>query len=170
MYRRPLESECNAFYHGYIAKTVGNSPQELIFNHAAAIISALSDIPESRSGYAYAPGKWTIAQMVQHMIDTERIFVYRLLWIIRGGSQPLPGFDENAFAAAAPAQNRSFQQLIQEFDTLRKSTDHMMAGLSPEDLNQEGVASGHPVTANAICYMIYGHALHHLQVLREKYG
>lgn len=143
---------------------------ELVSNHSAEMLTFVSSIPDERSGYAYAAGKWTIAQMLQHMIDTERIFVYRLLWILRGGKQPLPGFDENDFADAATAADRSFQALKEEFSALRRSTDLMVAALSPKDLAYIGEVSGAGVTANAICFMIYGHTLHHLKVLKERYS
>ena len=119
--------------------------------------------------HAFAPGKWTIKQMIQHLLDSERIFVYRLVWIARGDSRPLPGFDENMFADAAPASHRTLQDLKEEFRLLRRSTDLLIDHLTSEELERNGEASGFPVTVNALCFIIFGHNLHHVEVLKQKY-
>lgn len=166
---RPSEGDFGEFYRHYISLTSGNIPSELVSNHAKDIVEFISGIPEDKAGYAYAEGKWTIRQMLQHMLDTERIFVYRLIWIARGDGRSLPGFDENAFAAAAPAAHRKLEDLKSEFLVLRKSTDFLIQSLTEEELSRRGEASGYPVTVNALCFMIFGHHLHHLQVMSERY-
>lgn len=166
---RPSEGDFGEFYRHYISLTSGNIPSELVSNHAKDIVEFISGIPEDKAGYAYAEGKWTIRQMLQHMLDTERIFVYRLIWIARGDGRSLPGFDENAFAAAAPAAHRKLKELIDEFILLRRSTDLLIGSLTEIELTQKGEASSNPITVNALCFIIYGHNLHHLQVLQERY-
>ncbi len=166
---RPLEGDFGDFYRHYISLAVGEHPTELIKNHSAPIVDFIQQLPDEMGDHAYAPGKWTIKQMIQHMLDTERIFVYRLIWIGRGDSRPLPGFDENLFADAAPATHRTLQDLKEEFRLLRRSTDLLIDHLTREELERKGEASGYPLTVNALCFIIFGHNLHHVEVLRQRY-
>lgn len=166
---RPSAGEYGSFYQTYINYTTADSIQGLIDQHAEQILQGVQSIPADKAAYAYAPGKWTIKQMLQHMLDTERIFVYRLIWIARGDKRPLQGFDENAFADAAPASHRSLADLVEEFTQLRKSTDLLLQNLQDTELQQISEASGFPISVNALCYIIYGHNLHHLRILSERY-
>lgn len=166
---RPTAGEYGSFYQTYINYTQADSIHALIHQHAAHILQSIQAIPAEKADYAYAPGKWTIKQMLQHMLDTERIFVYRLIWIARGDKRALMGFDENAFADAAPATHRSLTDLVKEFTHLRNSTDVLMQSLQDTDLHQISEASGYPISVNALCYIIYGHNLHHLRILSERY-
>ncbi|MFN3795560.1 MAG: DinB family protein [Chitinophagaceae bacterium] len=166
---RPTAGEYGSFYQTYINYTQADSIHALIQQHAAHILQSIQAIPAEKADYAYAPGKWTIKQMLQHMLDTERIFVYRLIWIARGDKRALMGFDENAFADAAPATHRSLTDLVKEFTHLRNSTDVLMQSLQDTDLHQISEASGYPISVNALCYIIYGHNLHHLRILSERY-
>jgi uncharacterized damage-inducible protein DinB len=166
---RPLEGDFGDFYQHYVSLALGEHPTELIKNHSHPIDDFIQQLPDKMGDHAYAPGKWTIKQMIQHMLDTERIFVYRLLWIARGDVRPLPGFDENTFADAAPASHRTMQDLKDEFRLLRSSTDLLMYHLTSEELQRRGEASGFPITVNALCYIIFGHNLHHLDVFKQKY-
>lgn len=166
---RPLEGDFGDFYRHYISLAIGERPKELIANHSTDILAFIEHLPDQMGGYAYASGKWSIKQMIQHMLDTERIFVYRLIWIARGDTRPLLGFDENQFAHAAPATQRSMKDLKEEFSFLRKSTDLLIKNLTQEELDKRGEASGYPVTVNALCYIIFGHNLHHIQILKDRY-
>lgn len=166
---RPVEGDFGDFYRHYVSFAVGKDPTELIKNHSITISDFIQQLPDELGDHAYAPGKWTIKQMIQHMLDTERIFVYRLIWIARGDSRPLLGFDENAFADAAPATHRTLQDLKEEFRLLRSSTDLLISHLTSEELQRKGEASGYPVTVNALCFIIFGHNLHHIEVLKQKY-
>jgi len=166
---RPLEGDFGDFYQTYVSLTLGDYPSELINNHSSQIAEFIQQLPDEMGNHAYSPGKWSIKQMIQHMLDTERIFVYRLLWIARGDVRPLPGFDENAFADAAPANHRNLNDLKEEFLLLRRSTDLFIRSLTSEELQRKGEASGCPVTVNALCYIVFGHNLHHIEVLKEKY-
>ena len=166
---RPSAGDFGEFYNHYVSLATGDCPDDLISLHAGRIADFFLAIPQEKADHAYAAGKWTVRQMLQHMLDTERIFVYRLIWIARGDTRSLPGFDENAFAAAAPAAHRKLSDLISEFISLRKSTDLLIGSLTATELAKRGEASGNPVTVNALCFIIYGHNLHHLQVLQERY-
>jgi uncharacterized damage-inducible protein DinB len=166
---RPLDGDFGEFYKRYILLAAGESPKALIALHSSFISDYICHLPDAAGDYAYDTGKWTVKQLLQHMMDTERIFVYRLLCIARGDLRPLSGFDENAFATAAPANNRKLQDIKEEILALRKSTDILIASLSEQELKQKGEASGYAVTANALCFMIFGHSLHHIQIMKEKY-
>lgn len=167
---RPAEGDFGEFYRHYISLASGENVIDLITVHAPFISDYICSISNEISDYSYAEGKWTVRQLIQHLMDTERIFVYRLLCLARGDLRPLTGFDENVFAAAAPASHRNFQDICTEILLLRRSTDLLIASLTEEELKQRGVASGSPVTVNALCFMIYGHCLHHIDILKERYS
>jgi hypothetical protein len=166
---RPAAGEFNAYYQPYIDKVKGNSIAEIITHHSQETEEFYSSLPLQEAGFAYAPGKWSIAGVVQHVIDAERIFAYRALRFARGDAQALLSFDENNYAAAANADNRLFDKLLLEMNALRVATDLMLLSFDDEMLARTGTASGSPVTVNALAYIIYGHLLHHKQILQERY-
>lgn len=116
----------------------------------------------------YAPGKWTAAQILQHCIDTERILAYRALCIGRGETQSLPGFDENAYAAAAPA-TRSISALMQEYVCVQQSSRYLFSSFSEEVLSYSGTANGVAINVAALGFAILGHGLHHQRIFEERY-
>ena len=118
----------------------------------------------------YAPGKWTVHQALQHVVDTERVFAYRALSFARGDGSPLPSFDENAWAATADVSDRPFAGTIAEFRAVRAATVALFEGLTAEAWGRAGTASGNRMTVRAAAAIIAGHAAHHAAVLRERYG
>lgn len=166
---RPLPTESAEFYHHYIGLTAGDEAARLPEQHSIPIANFFTSLPQTKSTHAYAPGKWTLLQVMQHLLDVERVFVYRLLWIVRGDSQPLPGFDENSFAEKAPASHRTLSELVDEWLLLRKSTDRFIAQLSTDELACKGIANGSSISANALCFIIYGHILHHMHIIESRY-
>ncbi len=128
-----------------------------------------NSIPEAKLSYRYAEDKWTIREVLGHIIDTERIMAYRALCIARGETQSLPGFDDKAYAAASNANDRSPGDLIAEFVQVRKSTIAMMRSFTPAMIGAAGIANGHRHTVNAICRIIAGHELHHVAIIKERY-
>jgi hypothetical protein len=126
-------------------------------------------LPEEKAGFAYAPGKWTIRQLLQHMIDTERVFSYRAMCISRGEEQPLPGFDENIYAENAKAEHRDLKGLAEEFLILRQSSLLLYRNMSDENMLRYGTASNHRVNANSIAFILVGHAIHHQEILIDRY-
>ena len=165
---RPLPTDASFGQH-YIALAQGDTAAEVVNNHAAEILEFYTSLPEEKAQYAYAEGKWTIIELLQHIIDAERVFAYRATRIARKDTTPLPGFDENAFTENSLAGTRDFNLLKEEFAALRRSTDIFIAALSEEQLQQNGTASGKYITANAIAFIIYGHLLHHMNITRERY-
>ncbi len=165
---RPLPGDASFGQH-YIALAQGDTAAEVVKNHAAEILEFYTSLPEEKANYAYAEGKWTIIELLQHILDAERVFAYRATRIARMDATPLPGFDENSFAANSQAGKRNFAEMKEEFAALRRSTDIFIASLSEEQLQYSGTASGKYITVNAIAFIIYGHLLHHINVTRERY-
>jgi uncharacterized damage-inducible protein DinB len=157
------------YYNKYIAMVAeddilaGFAAQQTVLEHF------LQNIPQDKAGYAYAPGKWTIQQALQHMIDTERIFAYRALCFARRDETPLPGFDENTYADAAPSSHRSLQHQIDEFLTVRKASLLLFESFLPEDLQQIGKANTYDASVSSLGYIILGHVYHHIRVIEERY-
>jgi uncharacterized damage-inducible protein DinB len=166
---RPQPQDSSSFYHKYINLVNGDSAAEAVKNHSAEILQFYSNLPEEKAGYAYAEGKWTLKDVMQHIIDAERVFTYRTMRIARKDTTPLPGFDENSFAANSGAGSRSFASLKEEFALLRQATDVFITTLTDEQLQNTGTASNNPVTANAVAFITYGHLLHHMNITRERY-
>lgn len=166
---KPLAEEHPPYFSRYIDQVAANSLEEAVAFYAPLLHDFYSNLPEEKADYAYAPGKWTIKDLLQHVIDTERIFTYRIVRISRKDKTPLASFDENSYAENAKANNRTLTSLLEEFQAVRKATDLLLKSLSAEQLAASGIASNMPVSANAIGFIIFGHLLHHKQVLEERY-
>ena len=166
---RPQASDFPPYFARYIAKVNAESVIEAIAEYAKPLSDFYAGLPEEKAGYRYAPGKWTLKELLQHVIDAERIFSYRILRIARKDKTPLASFDEDSYAANSLANERSFASIKEEFLAVRKATDFLLSSLSEEQLSHQGIASELPVTANAIAFITYGHMLHHKEVLEEKY-
>ena len=162
---RPDPSEYAPFYAGYVAAVEGESLLAAL--RQSGLAAAVRGFDPALAGHAYAPGTWTVAQVVQHVIDTERVFQNRVLRIARGDATPLPGFDQDPYVAAAAP--RPLAALADELDRLRASTVDLIGSLTDADLARVGTASGAPLSARAAAWVIAGHERHHLGVLRERY-
>jgi hypothetical protein len=134
-----------------------------------SLLKLLEDIPEKKIGYRYAEGKWTIRQLVQHIIDAERVFTYRALWFARNDNQPLPGFEENSWAMHATAAERQWDQLIEEFRHVRSATILMFQSFDETELKATGFASNNLVSVSALGYICSGHVEHHIRIIKERY-
>ena len=129
----------------------------------------LDSIPKKKINYAYAEGKWTIKQLLQHVIDAERVFTYRAMSFSRKDATPLPGFDENQWADNAQTNHRQWADLVNEFKAVRKSTELLFESFTEEQLLSTGTASNHPANTLAFGFICAGHALHHLRIIKERY-
>jgi hypothetical protein len=167
---KPTPGTYPAYFENYIKLVEVDTPQEAIEKYTASLDSFFTAIPSAKHLYKYAEEKWTVKEMLQHIIDTERIFAYRALSIARKDKTPLPGFDENAYAiAAANTNHRSWDSLIDEFKAVRKSTDLLLQSFNEEQLQQNGTTNERPNTVNAIGFIIFGHIIHHKKILEERY-
>lgn len=117
----------------------------------------------------YAPGKWSIPEILVHIIDDERIYSYRALRIGRGDMTPLPGFEQNDYVPFSRANERSADAILEEYASVRKATLSLFKSFSEEDLLRKGIANGNPVTVRALLYHLAGHELHHLRIIKERY-
>lgn len=128
-----------------------------------------TELPPEKGDYAYAGDKWTIKQTLNHMIDTERIFAYRLLCFARGEKQSMPGFDQDTYEAIAHSNTRTLANLADEFKTVRAGNLFFINSLTSDELAIRGNATGYTITVKALLYAMAGHELHHLNILKERY-
>ena len=132
-------------------------------------IRFVQNIPMDKFDYRYAEGKWTIKEIIQHVIDTERIFAYRALRISRNDTTPLPGFDENEYINNTAANARGIQDLLTEFSAVRHSNIYLFKSFSIEQLERMGIASNAGVSVRAIGFILIGHQKHHQNIFEERY-
>ncbi|WP_294823896.1 DinB family protein [uncultured Flavobacterium sp.] len=133
------------------------------------LVHFVREIPMDKYDYRYAEGKWTIKDILQHLIDSERIFAYRALRFSRNDTTELPGFDENLYAANAHGDDRSINELLTEMSALRHANIMMFKSFNPEDMLRKGTASGYTVSVRAFGFLLIGHQNHHIKVFKERY-
>ena len=164
---RPAPDEAAAFYHGYIALVPDGDLLDTLARQLDATLELLENVEDG--AMRDAPDRWTIRQVLIHMIDTERVFAYRALRFARGDETPLPGFDQDAFMASTDVSGRSLASLADEFRSVRSATLTLLRGLPVDAWDRAGVASGHPMTTRGAAWVIAGHELHHAAILRDRY-
>jgi uncharacterized damage-inducible protein DinB len=164
---RPQPSEYPVWAETYI-KLVEDDILEILERQASEFPDFINSLIE-KADYAYAPGKWTIKQLIGHMIDTERILVYRLTCFARGEKTPLPGFEEDDYVNNAHFQDRSLLSFSEEFALLRKSGLYLFKSLKEEELNQTGNASNRDISVRALLFVLAGHVIHHTQIIKDRY-
>jgi uncharacterized damage-inducible protein DinB len=133
------------------------------------LIHFVREIPMDKYDYRYAEGKWTIKDIIQHLIDAERIFAYRALRFSRGDETELPGFDENSYADNAYGSERTINDLLTEMSAVRHANIMMFKSFKPDDLLKKGTASGYTVSVRAFGFLIIGHQNHHIKIFKERY-
>ena len=134
------------------------------------LLAWLERIPGSRADYRYAPGKWSIKEVVGHLSDTERVFAYRALRIGRADATPLPSFDDQGYVSEQRAGDRTLVEVAQEWVDVRRATLSLFRNFPSAAWTRRGTASGQPVSVRAIAYVIAGHVRHHLEVLEDRYA
>lgn len=167
--KRPDFSRTSELTQRYISQVEGDDLAALLYQRIPETSDFLSGIPEDNWMFSYAPGKWTIKEVAQHLIDTERILCYRALCFARGEGASLPGFDEAAYAAASRANERSKAVLLDELKAVQTATSYLFESFDEEQLEREGIANDTPNYVRAVGFMIVGHVLHHIQILKERY-
>ena len=165
---KPSENEYPAYYAKYI-DALGDGSLRSVLTSQLENITALSSLSDERALYRYAEGKWSIKEVLGHLIDCERVFAYRAMSIARGEQQPLPGFDENAYVAHASFDSHPMVHLIEELLSVRHATNTLHRSLSPDQMLRAGTANGNPITVRALLWIIAGHTDHHLRILEERY-
>ena len=166
---RPNADEFAPFYAGYLQQVPDGDVVEALIGGAEIAAALLHDVTEEVADRAYAKGKWTLKEVVQHLADAERIFAYRALRIGRGDATDLPGWDENAYTPVSGAGERSLESLLDELESVRESTVTLFEGLPEAAWTRRGKANGQAVSVRAIAWITAGHLLHHLEIIQEKY-
>ena len=166
---KPTPGTYPAYFENYISKVQASTVKEATEKYGLDVIARFNALPAEKASYAYAEGKWTLKEMLQHIIDTERIFAYRAVAIARKEVIGLPGFDENNYAANSKANSRNWDSLLMEFAAVRTATDLLLNSFDEEQLLQQGTTNNNPTTVNAIAFIIYGHIIHHLNIINERY-
>jgi uncharacterized damage-inducible protein DinB len=166
---KPQEGTYPGFYHTYISKVAEDNVIRAMENNLDAVRKCIAGIAPQKEDYAYAEGKWTVKQLVNHLTDTERIFAYRALRFARRDEQMLASFEENDYAREADVSKRTLAGLLHEFDLVRQSSICLFKSFSEERLLLSGSTPAGRISVLALGFAISGHASHHLGVLKEKY-
>lgn len=169
-FERPAPGTYGAFYHKYIALVPDGDLRRLLPVIFDANFRAMRTITAEQERFRYASDKWSIREMVGHMVDTERVMSYRALRIARGDKTPLPGFDENAFTATARYDDLPLEQILGELMAVHAATILLFENMANEAWDNIGTASNHAIGVRALAYIIAGHELHHMNLLKERYG
>jgi uncharacterized damage-inducible protein DinB len=167
--QRPNSNEHAPYFSTYIDLVGDDNFFDYLDSTLEDCIQLFKQIPEDKEEYRYAEGKWTPKEMLMHIIDTERIFCYRALTIARNDKTPLPGFDENAYAANIDVSDRTIGDLLAEFKTVREATSFFLQYLPDEKMVSVGLANNFLTSTRAIAFMIVGHTIHHCNILKTRY-
>lgn len=166
---RPQATEYMSYYERYVSLVPDGDVLKTLSDQLDSTLALLRSIPEEKGGFRYADGKWSIRELVGHIIDGERIFAYRALRFARGDQTPLPGFEQDDYVSNAAFDDCKLSDLIDEFEHVRRGNLLMFRQLTDEAWERRGVACDAEVSVRAICFIIAGHELHHMRVLRDKY-
>jgi hypothetical protein len=165
----PEPSEYAPYYGKYVTLVPGADAVAALEDQPRETLALLSTLSEEQGDYRYAPDKWSIKEMLGHVIDGERVFAYRALRFARKDGTPLASFEQDDYVRASNCGDRRLADLIEEFVAVRRATVWLFRTLSPEAWMRRGVASDNPVSVRAVAYIIAGHELHHRRILKEKY-
>jgi hypothetical protein len=168
--RKPSQDEYAEWYAGYVALVPEGDIVAILATQLDDTLAILRDMNEQQAGYRYAPGKWSVREVVGHIADAERVFAYRALRFARGDRTALPSFDENAWVDSSHFDDRPLVSLIAELAAVRAATVSLLAGLPGDSWTRQGIASNWEVSVRALAWIIAGHELHHRQILAERYA
>jgi hypothetical protein len=166
---RPDETEYSPYYGKYVSLVAGVDILSALSSQLPETLALLASVPESQGNFRYAPGKWSIKELVGHILDGERIFAYRALRFARNDKTPVPGFEQDDYIRNASFDACPLQDLAAEFESVRRATIFLFRHLDADAWTRRGVASESEVSVRALAYMIAGHELHHVGILRDRY-
>lgn len=169
MLGRPQNTEAAPYYFRYIDRVTGDDPVALLREQVDQLLPLLSGISEQKSLYRYAPEKWSIRQLLNHVTDTERAFAFRALWFARGFESALPSYDQNIAASGADADSVSWAAHLEEFRHVRAATVSLFRNLPESAWLRSGIASDNRFTVRSLAFIIAGHVAHHVGIIRERY-
>lgn len=168
-WEKPDPTILTSYQKSYVDQVPDGPLPTILEQNGRDTVAFLRSLPAEKIKYRYAPGKWSIAELVQHLTDCERIFAYRMLCIARGEQTPLPGFEENDYARESGADQRSFSDILDEFSTVRTATVSLLKSFSDTQLDRKGTSNGKPAFVRSLAFMVAGHELHHIKVIKERY-
>jgi len=169
MLGRPQPNEAASYYSLYIDRVPSDDVVDVLATQLEETVDFLSGISEDQSLHRYAPDKWSMRELLGHVNDTERVFMFRALWFARGFQDPLPSFDQEIGFKAAESDKVSWASHVDEFRAIRSATLAFFRNLPSDAWLRSGIASDNPVTVRALAYIVAGHVSHHLAILRERY-
>lgn len=167
---RPGPGENATYYDTYLARVPDGDVLARLAEQNRRLIAGLAGLGEEKAGFRYAPGKWSVKEVVGHLMDAERVFAYRALRFARADLTPLPGFDEDAWMPAARFDARPLAALLEEYAAVRAATLALFRSFDGAALTRIGTANGNPMSVRALAWVLAGHEIHHAGVLRERYG
>jgi len=162
-------TEAAEYFFTYINQVPEGDIGRILETQEREAVQLLSGLSDERSLHRYAPGKWTIREVVSHINDTERMFTFRALWFARGFDSELPSFEQDIAIRTAGANDRSYRSHVDEFRAIRAATLALFGNLPPDAWTRRGIASGNPFTVRALAHITAGHVAHHMRLLRERY-
>ncbi|HKO43201.1 MAG TPA: DinB family protein [Pyrinomonadaceae bacterium] len=166
---RPASNEAASYYFNYINRVEGDDVLAVLHSQLDETLKFLSAVSEEKSQYRYAPDKWSLRELLNHVNDTERLFVFRALWFARGFEEPLPSFDQEIAVKNSDADAVSWNDMVDEFQSLRHSTLSFFRSLPEAAWSRSGVASDNRFTVRALAFITAGHVAHHVDVMRRLY-
>ncbi|HEX5709364.1 MAG TPA: DinB family protein [Pyrinomonadaceae bacterium] len=166
---RPGEDEYPAYFKGYVSRVPEGDVLETLRRQSAETLDALRGVSEERAAESYEPGKWTIKELVGHVIDSERVFAYRALAIARGDTASLPSMDQDLYVANADFNSRTLPSLVDELERVRATTLDLLSNLDARAWARRGTANESVMSVRALAHIIAGHEAHHASILRERY-
>ena len=166
---QPTKEEYAPDYAGYVGQVGAENVLEALARNGVETAALARGWPAEKGDYRYAEGKWSVKELIGHIIDCERIFAYRILCVARGDTTPLPGFEQDPYVANGNFAARTVADLADEFETVRRATLSLLHSLDETAWTRRGVASENEITVRALAYIIAGHEIHHVKILRERY-
>ena len=167
--KHPQKDEYAAYYHTYVDKVPNGDIIKILKRQSDQIKKLLKNVSKKRALFRYSSGKWSVREIIGHMIDTERVFAYRALRFARNDQNDLPGFDENEYVRQSNYNDIKLKELVDEFCALRKSNAMMFKNFSDEITLRKGRANSNSFTVRAMAYIMAGHVNHHLGIIKERY-
>jgi len=170
-FKKPEPGECAEFFSGYLdhLATDGRNVMTILQEQGDQVVDGLRQLTEEKANFFYAPEKWSVKEIMGHLIDMERMFAFRTLWIARKAEKEQPEVDENLWAANSNAGSRSVRDLLEEYQGMRASHLQLFRGLEEAVLGHRGVVGGFSTTVNSMPWLVAAHEVHHLKVLRDRY-
>lgn len=169
MSKRPSNQEYNAYYEQYVRLVPEGDISNILAESLKSTTEFLSDIPQDKWNSRYAEGKWSLKQVLGHVNDGERIMSYRLLRIARGDKTPLAGFDQDELMKGISFDDYALSELIEDYMHIRRSTLSLIRGLNEDAWERIGLVSDNDMSVRALAYIIAGHEIHHLNIIKERY-